>query len=143
LKWLVDNHDDYRNNVTIDEERIGGWESTFVAVELLDSIGHVSDSSAEDPARDGFAMDNPDDDDIATPDDPDVVRIRLSEISWTNARRFGDIWLARFDRPGTSEQCKRGAFARPPLIYNRGGREAKTLSPRIEAGSGGSTRLDR
>ena len=43
LKWLVDNHEDYRNNVTIDEERISGWESTFVAVELLDSIGHVSD----------------------------------------------------------------------------------------------------
>jgi len=64
LKWLVDNHEDYRNNVTIDEERISGWESTFVAVELLDSIGHVSDSSVEDAARDGFAMDNPDDDDI-------------------------------------------------------------------------------
>src|SRR5204862_2909806 len=63
LKWLVDNHEDYRNNVTIGEERIGGWESTFVAVELLDSIGHISDSSAEDAARDGFAMDNPDDDD--------------------------------------------------------------------------------
>jgi len=50
LKWLVDNHEDYRNNVTIDEERIGGWESTFITVELLDSIGHVSDSSAEDAA---------------------------------------------------------------------------------------------
>ena len=65
LKWLVDNHEDYRNNVTIDEERISGWESTFVAVELLDSIGHVSDSSVEDAARDGFAMDNADDDDTA------------------------------------------------------------------------------
>ena len=65
LKWLVDNHEDYRNNVTIDEERISGWESTFVAVELLDSIGHDSDSSVEDAARDGFAMDNPDDDDTA------------------------------------------------------------------------------
>ena len=32
LKWLVNNHEDYRNNVTIDEERINGWESTFVAV---------------------------------------------------------------------------------------------------------------
>ncbi len=64
LKWLVDNHEDYRNNVTIDDERINGWESTFVAVKLLDSIGHVSDSSVEDAARDGFAMDNPDDDDI-------------------------------------------------------------------------------
>ena len=69
LKWLVDNHEDYRNNVTIDDETIGVWESTFVAVELLDSIGHVSDSSAEDAARDGFAMDNPDDDDDDTADD--------------------------------------------------------------------------
>jgi len=68
LKWLVDNHDDYRNNVTIDEEMIKAWESTFIAVELLDSIGHVSDSSVEDAARDGFAMDNPDNDDIADDD---------------------------------------------------------------------------
>ena len=48
LKWLVNNHDNYRNNVTIDEERINSWESTFVTVELLDSIGHVSNPSAED-----------------------------------------------------------------------------------------------
>jgi len=71
LKWLVDNHEDYQKNVTIDEERINAWESTFVAVELLNSIGHVSDSSVEDAARDGFAMDNPDDDDIADDDDND------------------------------------------------------------------------
>ena len=38
---------------------------------MLDSIGHVSDSSVEDAARDGFAMDYPDDDDIA--DDNDNV----------------------------------------------------------------------
>ena len=68
LKWLMNNHEDYQNNVTIDEERINGWESIFVAVELLDSIGHVSDSSVEDATRDGFAMDNPDDDDIANTD---------------------------------------------------------------------------
>ena len=65
MKWLVDNHEDYRNNVTIDDERINDWESTFVAVELLDSIGYVSDSSVEDTTQDGFTMDNPDDDDIA------------------------------------------------------------------------------
>src|SRR5437762_8092035 len=65
LKWLVNNHEDYRNNVTIDEERINGWESTFVTVELLDSIGHVSDPSAEDASRDGFSMDNPDNDETA------------------------------------------------------------------------------
>ena len=65
LKWLVNNHEDYKNNVTIDEETINGWESTFVTVELLDSIGHVSDPSAEDASRDGFGMDNPDNDETA------------------------------------------------------------------------------
>src|SRR5204863_2127692 len=65
LKWMVNNHEEYRNNVTIDKERISGWESTFIAVELLDSIGHVSDPSAEDTSRDGFGMDNPDDDETA------------------------------------------------------------------------------
>ena len=41
----------------------------IVAVELLDRIGHVSHSSIEDAARDGFAMDNPDDDDTTVDDD--------------------------------------------------------------------------
>ena len=27
------------------------------------------------------------------PDDPDVVRIRLGKVGWTNARPFGDVWL--------------------------------------------------
>ena len=27
------------------------------------------------------------------PDDPDVVRIRLDSVGWTNCRRFGDVWL--------------------------------------------------
>ena len=30
------------------------------------------------------------------PDDPDVVRVRLGQVGWTNARRFGDVWLARW-----------------------------------------------
>jgi transposase len=38
----------------------------------------------------------PDDDDSPTPDDPDIVRIRLRDVAWTNARRFGDVWLARW-----------------------------------------------
>ena len=38
----------------------------------------------------------PDDEDIALPDDPDIVRVRLRQVGWTNARRFGDIWLARW-----------------------------------------------
>jgi hypothetical protein len=52
----------FRNNVTIDEESISGWESTFISVELLDSIGHVSNPSAKDASQDRFGMDNPDDD---------------------------------------------------------------------------------
>jgi hypothetical protein len=38
----------------------------------------------------------PDDEEIPLPDDPDIVRIRLSKVGWSNARRFGDIWLARW-----------------------------------------------
>ncbi|HEV3256318.1 MAG TPA: IS1634 family transposase [Gemmataceae bacterium] len=38
----------------------------------------------------------PDDDSVPLPDDPDVVRIRLQSIGWTNGRRFGDVWLARW-----------------------------------------------
>jgi hypothetical protein len=36
----------------------------------------------------------PDDDSVALPDDPDIVRIRLQRVGWTHARRFGDVWLA-------------------------------------------------
>ena len=50
------NHEDYQKNVTIDQSMIDQWK---VAVELLDSISHVSDVSAEDAARDGFGMDDP------------------------------------------------------------------------------------
>jgi hypothetical protein len=38
----------------------------------------------------------PDDDSIPLADDPDVVRVRLREVGWSNARRFGDVWLARW-----------------------------------------------
>jgi transposase len=38
----------------------------------------------------------PEDEHVALPDDPDVVRIRLGCVAWTNARRFGDVWLARW-----------------------------------------------
>lgn len=38
----------------------------------------------------------PDDEDIHLPDDPDIVRVRLRDVGWTNARRFGDVWLARW-----------------------------------------------
>src|SRR3954447_18513694 len=36
------------------------------------------------------------DDDLPGPDDPGVARIRLDKIGWTNGRRFGDVWLARW-----------------------------------------------
>jgi hypothetical protein len=57
LKWLCHHHEDYRQ-VTIDEERISAWESTIVATELLDSIAHVADPSAEDASRSGFATED-------------------------------------------------------------------------------------
>lgn len=38
----------------------------------------------------------PDDDTVPLADDADVVRIRLSSVGWTNGRRFGDVWLARW-----------------------------------------------
>ena len=38
----------------------------------------------------------PDDENIPLPDDPDIVRVRIREVGWTNPRRFGDVWLARW-----------------------------------------------
>ena len=38
----------------------------------------------------------PDDDAIPLPDDPNVVRVRLDQVGWSNGRRFGDVWLARW-----------------------------------------------
>jgi hypothetical protein len=38
----------------------------------------------------------PEDEHIALPDDPDIVRVRLSGVAWTNPRAFGDVWLARW-----------------------------------------------
>ena len=36
------------------------------------------------------------DDTTPFPDDANVVRVRLDTIGWSNGRRFGDIWLARW-----------------------------------------------
>src|SRR5204863_10182279 len=38
----------------------------------------------------------PDDDTIPLPDDPNVVRVRLDQVGWSNGRRFGDVWLAHW-----------------------------------------------
>jgi hypothetical protein len=35
-------------------------------------------------------------DDVSLPDDPNVARVCLDKVSWTNGRRFGDVWLARW-----------------------------------------------
>lgn len=35
----------------------------------------------------------PDEERVPLPDDPDVVRVRLDKVSWTNGRPFGDVWL--------------------------------------------------
>jgi transposase len=35
----------------------------------------------------------PDAEPITLSDDPNVVQIRLDSVSWTNPRRFGDVWL--------------------------------------------------
>jgi transposase len=35
----------------------------------------------------------PDEERLPLPDDPDVVRVRLDKVSWTNGRAFGDVWL--------------------------------------------------
>jgi transposase len=36
----------------------------------------------------------PDGEEVPLPDDPDIVQVRLKQVGWTNARRFGDVWLA-------------------------------------------------
>jgi transposase len=36
----------------------------------------------------------PEVEDVPLPNDPDVVGVRLQQVGWTNARRFGDVWLA-------------------------------------------------
>lgn len=38
----------------------------------------------------------PDEDNLAEPDDPGIARIRLDKVGWSNGRRFGDVWLARW-----------------------------------------------
>jgi transposase len=35
-------------------------------------------------------------DDSPAPDDANVARVRLDTVAWSNGRRFGDVWLARW-----------------------------------------------
>jgi hypothetical protein len=59
LRWLCRHHEDYRH-VTIDEERISASEQTVVATDLLESIAHMADTSAEVASPSGFATEDPD-----------------------------------------------------------------------------------
>jgi transposase len=36
-----------------------------------------------------------DEDALPLPDDPQVARVRLDSVGWSNGRRFGDVWLAQ------------------------------------------------
>ncbi len=36
----------------------------------------------------------PDDNQVSSPSDPDIVRIDLKSVGWANPRQFGDVWLA-------------------------------------------------
>lgn len=38
----------------------------------------------------------PDDDPVPLPDDPDVVRVRVGDVAWSNPRDFGNVFLARW-----------------------------------------------
>ena len=61
LKWLCNNHADYKNGaVEIDYAVLRGLPPVFLVDQLVDSIGFVSDSAAEDTARSGVAVDDPD-----------------------------------------------------------------------------------
>jgi hypothetical protein len=68
--------------VNIDEERFLSAESTFVAVELMDSIGHVADPSAEDASRSGFATEDPDTHDV----DGDIPLTMCAIVDINNTR---------------------------------------------------------
>ena len=35
----------------------------------------------------------PDAEPVPLPNDPEVVKVRLDSVGWTNPRRFGDVWL--------------------------------------------------
>jgi hypothetical protein len=69
-------------HVNIDEERFLSSESTFVAVELMDSMGHVADPSAEDAFRSGFATEDPDTQDV----DGDIPLTTSAIVDINNTR---------------------------------------------------------
>jgi hypothetical protein len=70
--------------LTRDQQR--SWQRT--------AIFHGRHKACPEPRRDGrelplFVDEGP----ASLPDDPDVVRIHLGKVGWTNARAFGDVWL--------------------------------------------------
>ena len=63
LQWLCRNHEDYRQ-IIIDEKRWISWESTFVVIDILDSMNSVANNSSEDASRSGFTTKDPDNNDV-------------------------------------------------------------------------------
>jgi len=64
LTWLVRNHEDYKD-VRIDETEFSQWPPVFIATDLMQSMGHVQDTTAEDTERNGFATENMDTSEIS------------------------------------------------------------------------------
>src|SRR5271170_1318579 len=64
LRWLVANHEDYKH-VTINETEFSQWPPVFIATDLMQSMGHVQDTTAEDVGRIGFATENMDTSEIS------------------------------------------------------------------------------
>ncbi len=86
LQWLCRHHEDYRH-VTIDEERIAAWNSTEVAVELMDSMTTIADPSVEDTSRSGFATEDPDTDEV----DGDIPHTVSGFVDINNVTHSPDV----------------------------------------------------
>ncbi|TMI79544.1 MAG: hypothetical protein E6H10_15205 [Bacteroidetes bacterium] len=90
LQWLCRNHEDYRQ-VTIDEERLASWESTFVATDILDSMNSVANNSLEDASRSGFATEDPDNNNV----EGDIPHSVSGMIDVTDVGRSMDAEILR------------------------------------------------
>ena len=61
LRWLCDNHSDYKNGkVTIDRKELDGWPPVFVTKKLVESMASLSGSASEDASRSGVAVEETD-----------------------------------------------------------------------------------
>jgi hypothetical protein len=71
----------------IDEERIAAWNSTEIAIELMDSMSIVADPSIEDALHSGFATEDPDTEEVSG----DIPQTVSSFIDVNNTTRSPDI----------------------------------------------------